>query len=70
MADIDVERKGPSIWPWIIGLLVLALIVWAVAEMLGPDEAEFAETERVETVEPVPPAATPRPGTEPAQPIP
>lgn len=35
MADINVERKGPSIWPWIIGLIVLALLIWALAEMLG-----------------------------------
>jgi hypothetical protein len=35
MADINVERAGPSIWPWIIGLVVLALLIWAVAEMVG-----------------------------------
>jgi hypothetical protein len=35
VADINVERKGPSIWPWIIGLIVLALLIWALAEMLG-----------------------------------
>jgi hypothetical protein len=33
MADIKVERKGPSIWPWIIGLIVLALLVWALMEL-------------------------------------
>lgn len=48
MADIDVQRKGPSIWPWIIGLLVLALIIWAVAEMVDTDDAELAETELIE----------------------
>ena len=35
MADINVERKGPSIWPWIVGLLVLALLIWALVEMFG-----------------------------------
>lgn len=35
MADIDVERKGPSIWPWIIGLIVLALLIWLLVELFG-----------------------------------
>ena len=40
MADIDVERKGPSIWPWIIGLVVLALLIWLLVELFddGSDE--------------------------------
>ncbi|HEV2132500.1 MAG TPA: hypothetical protein VGR27_15405 [Longimicrobiaceae bacterium] len=42
MADINVERKGPSIWPWIIGLIVLALLIWALAEMLGGDRVDTA----------------------------
>lgn len=41
MADIDVTRKGPSIWPWIIGLLVLALLIWGLAEMLGDDDDDI-----------------------------
>lgn len=62
MADINVERKGPSIWPWVIGLLVLALLIWAIAEMVDTDEAvdEVAEVEAVEE----PPAAMPEPGME------
>lgn len=35
MADINVERKGPSVWPWVIGLLVLALLIWGLVEMFG-----------------------------------
>ena len=31
MADINIERKRPSIWPWVVGLLVLALLIWAIA---------------------------------------
>jgi hypothetical protein len=37
VADINVERRNPSIWPWIIGLVVLALLIWAVAELLSGD---------------------------------
>ncbi|MGI8546055.1 MAG: hypothetical protein ACR2M1_01780 [Gemmatimonadaceae bacterium] len=29
MAEIPIQRKtGPNIWPWIIGLVVLALLGW------------------------------------------
>jgi hypothetical protein len=38
VADINVERKGPSIWPWIVGLLVVALLAWALIEMFGRGE--------------------------------
>jgi hypothetical protein len=40
VADINVERKGPSIWPWIIGLIVLALIIWALTQMFRDDRTE------------------------------
>jgi hypothetical protein len=35
MADINVERKRPSLVPWLIGLVVLAVLVWAAAQFLG-----------------------------------
>jgi hypothetical protein len=38
VADINVERKGPSIWPWIVGLIVLALLIWALTQVLGRDQ--------------------------------
>lgn len=59
MADINVERKGPSVWPWIIGLLVLALLIWAIAEMVDTDETQVAGVEEVEPA--APPAAVPAP---------
>lgn len=40
MADIKVERKGPSVWPWILGLLVAALLIWLLVELFGDREAE------------------------------
>ena len=44
MADINVERKGASIWPWILGLLVAALLIWALAGLFGDDgEVETAD---------------------------
>ena len=58
MADINVERKGPSIWPWIVGLIVLALLAWLLMGVLGDDD-EVVEGETVETVEPVGTPTTP-----------
>lgn len=56
MADINVERKGPSIWPWIVGLIVLALLAWLLMSVLGDDEVEREGT----VVQPVEaPATTP-----------
>jgi hypothetical protein len=40
MADIRVERKGTSIWPWVLGLLVAALLIWALVGLFGEEEAE------------------------------
>ncbi|MBB4077661.1 hypothetical protein GGR28_000262 [Lewinella aquimaris] len=47
MAQIRIEEKksGGSILPWIIGLLLLALIIWGVAEAF--DESEEVLTEEV-----------------------
>jgi hypothetical protein len=35
VAEIHTQRRGPSVWPWIIGLIVLALLVWALAELFA-----------------------------------
>ena len=40
MADIGVERKSPTIWPWILGLILVAALIWALTEFLGGDEQE------------------------------
>lgn len=37
MADINVRKGGPTIWPWVLGLLVLALMIWALTEVFGED---------------------------------
>jgi len=30
MAELHVERKEPNIWPWIVGALLLAIVLWFV----------------------------------------
>jgi hypothetical protein len=61
VADINVERKGPSIWPWVIGLLVLALLIWALVELFG-DRGDPMVTDPVaDTLIVDTPAVTPAP---------
>lgn len=38
MADINVERKQRSIWPWILGLVLLALLIWLLSSMFNRNE--------------------------------
>ena len=41
MADIRVERtRKLGKWPWLVGLLVLALAIWGLAEILGEDDGD------------------------------
>lgn len=43
MADINIEKKKKSntpIWPWILGLLLLVGVIWAIVEMTGEPERE------------------------------
>jgi hypothetical protein len=35
MADIDIVRKRTSLWPWIVGLIVLALLAWVLLGLFG-----------------------------------
>jgi hypothetical protein len=58
MADIDVERKsGIPVWPWLLALLVLALLAWL---LLGRTDRDRVVTPVVD--DPMP-AAEPMPGT-------
>lgn len=51
MADLRIEKKekSSSILPWLLGLLVLGLAVWGIAELVSEDPIEgLAETEIIE----------------------
>lgn len=41
MAEIKVERKERSVWPWIIGALVLLALIWFFFIRPDTDGAEF-----------------------------
>lgn len=58
MADIDVERRRTSVWAWVFGLLVAALLIWGLAEAFGGNE-EAEEEVPIDAV-----------GTRPASPSP
>lgn len=60
MADIDVERKGTSPLPWILGLILLALLAWALWSMLDDDddgEVAVVPADTVADTTPIPPVA-------------
>lgn len=65
MADINIERKKGAAWIWwLLGLIVLALLIWLIAGALDDDEAEVAAVPAaavpvVEPAVPVAPAAAP-----------
>jgi hypothetical protein len=40
MANINIERKRPAIWPYIIGLILLIAVIWAVARVVRNDEVD------------------------------
>lgn len=61
MRHIDLERKGTSVWPWVAGLAIFALVLWGVTSLLaasgGEDDTPLFTTAE-DTLEP---AAIPSP---------
>lgn len=39
MADINVEQRRGSPWPWIVGLVLAALLVWGLVRVFGGEDA-------------------------------
>lgn len=63
MAEIRVEKKSSTAWIWwLLGLLVAALIIWAIVEAMDNDETGVATVPSV-TEPMVPPAADPSAAT-------
>jgi hypothetical protein len=82
LADINVERRGPTVWPWIVGIIILVLLIWAIAEIVDRSTAPPQPQVEVvpEAVPPGPPVRAPGapttpsgtapPATEPGAPAP
>ena len=48
MAEIHVERKRTTnIWPWIIGLILAALLIWALYSVMDRDDGVVDDTAAV-----------------------
>jgi hypothetical protein len=60
VADIEVQPKKRGIWAWVVGLIVLAFLIWAIAEMFDGDDDVVEEPGAVDVgvlEEPEPPSA-------------
>lgn len=68
MAEIKVERKeNTPIWPWIIGILILAAVVWFLFQAMQDDsEREYERREREAEAEEVGDASLFMPAQRPA----
>ncbi|HEX8430855.1 MAG TPA: hypothetical protein VF625_06185 [Longimicrobium sp.] len=51
MAEIDVERGRRNVWPWVLGLLAVAILVAALASLMN-DTSAGAEPGRDTTAVP------------------
>jgi hypothetical protein len=56
VADINVERRGPAIWPFLVGAIVLGLLIWGLIRLFDRDEATRIDTPEVTTEQTVPAA--------------
>ncbi len=65
MADINVERKrsGPNFLPWLLGLVLLAALIWVLMRVMGGNDEETTTTttESTTTTETAPATGTPAP---------
>ena len=41
MAEINIERKKKPVWPWLLLLVIVALLGWAIYEFALKNEQAF-----------------------------
>jgi hypothetical protein len=63
MADIHVEKRT-AVWPWVLGLVLLAVLIWAFVAGRGDDRTTMPATTGQTTTTPA--TTTPRTTTPPA----
>lgn len=63
MAEIDIQKKRKSPWPWILGGLAAALALWGIAKVAERPHRDTAEVveERVQPPAEMPRGETPAP---------
>lgn len=67
MAEIRVLHKRRNVWPWVVGLVLMAALIWTVSQAVA--RTEFRRGSVTELVRPRPAAvATVRPGKRQAPP--
>lgn len=59
MRKIDVEKKRATKWPWLLGVVLLALVVWGATVLLRPPAEEEGPDLPVTTADTLPPSAIP-----------
>lgn len=80
MQHIDVTKKRPARWPWLLGAGLLVLTIWGVTILLRPDPDPEPTTATTTAADTLPPAMIPsetrgsvparNPGTERNGPLP
>ncbi|CAN5432947.1 hypothetical protein BH23BAC1_BH23BAC1_10410 [soil metagenome] len=44
MAEINIQKKRKPVWPWIIGLIIAAAVIWIVLESVDREEVIYIPT--------------------------
>jgi hypothetical protein len=58
MAEIKIERKKKSVWPWLLLLVLVALLAWALYELTSnKNEVEEVDAPATGMVIPAQPQA-------------
>lgn len=59
MRHIDVSKKRPSHWPWVIGVIVLGLALWGATVLLAPPADDDGPELPVTAADTLPPSSIP-----------
>jgi hypothetical protein len=66
MAELHVQRKETNVWPWVIGIVLVAIVLWFVFLRADTgDRSRMTGADTVNTMRQAPgaPSAPPAPGT-------
>lgn len=67
MRHIDIRKKRPSAWPWIVGVVLLLLVGWGVTTLLTADEEDEPGVSVPTVQDTMPPALIPQPPQRPRE---